>query len=257
MAAELTTPTDERTGLPYLIAPEQYWLPVNNGVVANRHHLWHPSNAEVFETVEGTALRASMLQTVEADLHNYGVRSYHRFYTGPELPRTKDEIFGRCILACAGVLPGGVVDLRSGEPIERPMTRRERSYFRTESSEDEFGYRYIRYGYERIREFLADYVTEQRLDHVKPVRIEEFLLTKDLARKNKIGMLLLSSAIAVASEGVRDSYVALRRENKLHPRMPKEPQTLVRYKLGPEEGYLKKVVRKLETRLEEQVLQVT
>lgn len=255
MAAELVTPTDERTGLPYLIAPEEYWLPTDNGVVANKHHLWHPSNAEVFETLEGAALRASMLQAVEADLHNYGARSYHRFYTGPELPRTKDEIFGRCILACAGVLPGGVIDLRSGEPVERTMTRRERNYFRTASSEDEFGYRYIRYGYEQIKNFLTDYVLDQQLNHIKPIRIEEFLFTKDLERKNKIGMLLLSSAIAVASEGVRDSYIVLRRENELHPRMPKEPQTLIRYKLGHTKRRLKKVIRKLETRLEEQVFQ--
>ena len=249
MAAELITPVDERTGLPYLIAPEQYALPLNNPGIANRHHLWHPSNDPLFETVAGTALRVSMLQTVEADLHNFSPRAYHKVYKGPELPQTTQEIFKRCVLACAGVLPDGVIDLRSGEPVERPMAEKEREYFRIPSSSDEFGYRYIRYGYGQIRDFLADYVASQSLNHITPTRIEEFLETKDMDRKRKVGRLLLSGAIAVASDTLREPYFTLRRDDQLHPRMPPEPQTLIRYKLGNTSERLEKVMPRLEENL--------
>lgn len=252
MAAELVTPVDERTGLPYLIAPEQYVLPLNNPGIANRHHLWHPSSDPLFETVAGAALRVSMLQTVEADLHNFGSRAYHKIYKGPELPQTTQEIFKRCVLACAGVLPSGVIDLRDGEPIERAMAQKECDYFRTLSPSDEFGYRYIRYGYEQVRDFLVEFVTQQDLSHITPVRIEEFLETKDVERKRTIGMLLLFGAIAVASDPIREPYFTLKREDRLHPRMPSEPQTLVRHKLGHAPERLEKIV----SRLEENLLQV-
>lgn len=250
MAAELITPTDPDTGLPYLIAPDNYYLPLNNGEIANKHHPWHPHDDPFFATVEGQAIRVSMLQLTETRLHNFGAAAYHNFYKGPQLPQGVSDSFGRCILPCAGVLPCGVIDLTRGEPVERPMTAREFEYFRTESPNDEFGYRYVRYGYNQIRDFLIDFITLHGIERASMIDVEEFLATESWERKREIGMVLLGTAIEGAAEPLRRQYASLRRNQQLHPRMPSELDTLVAYKIGrnPDEQ-LDRFLPRVETQL--------
>lgn len=247
MAAELEVPTDS-LGLPYLIAPRDFWLPLDNSDVANRHHGFHPHDDPIFATVGGRALRSSMIQVAEVELHNRGKGGFHEFYWGLNLDFSQHQLLRRIFALMAGCVPEGVVDLSSGEPIERLMRPNERAYFKTPSPTDPFGYRYLRYGYGQIRDFLADVVTSQNLSHLNYIRIEKFLTVEDVEEKKKIGRMLLKNAIGVASDPVREDYFALRKAGRLHPGMPPEPQQLMLYKLGNTER-LDSFIPQLEDRL--------
>lgn len=244
MAAELITPVDEVTGLPYLIAPRLEPFPTDVPIIADPHHALHPNRDERLnpldpakKTLAKAALRSCRLQYVQRDLHNEGPASYHGYYVGPlnDMPESDSEIFSTCIAACTGVLTSKVIDLHAGEPIERPITREEFAFLRTPSSRDEFGYRYVTYRYEPMRDFFREYVKKQSLGHLSSSLIDQFLNSSDEEKKLKIGRFLLANAVAVATDHVREKYSFLRRQNLLHPavsRTYRDPSPLVLYKLG-------------------------
>jgi hypothetical protein len=211
VAAELVTPIDDYTGLPALIAPQLVWLPLNDPNIADVHHVWHPGSALKTE-LGNIALRNSLLQVTPRDRHNIGIDAYHRFYSGPTLPKDEKDIFIRCVIACAGVIPEEVIDICGGTPLVRPITTKERWYFRTPSDNDKFGYRYVKYNYEPVREFFKEFIFKQNLTHLRPALFDEFLYTKDQRQKVKIGRLLIANAVAVASDIVREPYYCMRRE---------------------------------------------
>lgn len=233
MAAECMTPTDPQSGLVLPIAPRCEWLPLDNPDIADVHHNVHPRRHPGLMTLAGFALRNSQLQIVERTLHNEGPLRYHRWWAGPEIPDDERVIFERCLFASAGVIPRRVIDLTSrSAPFVRDATRREMEFLHTPNEDDPFGYRYVRYRYEPIRDFMRDYAARQTLCHLNPNRIDEFLNTKDMNRKLKLGKFLLANAAAVASDSMRERWRLLRRRNMIHPAMPADPQTLVYYKLG-------------------------
>jgi hypothetical protein len=233
MAAEFITPTDPQSGLVLPVAPRCEWLPLNNPEVADVHHNVHPRNHPGLKTLAGFALRNSQLQITERTLHNEGPLRYHRWWAGPEIPDDERIIFQRCLWASAGVIPRRVIDLTSrSAPFERDATRKEMEFLHTPNEDDPFGYRYIRYRYEPIRDFMRHFAAKQNLWHLSPSRIDEFLHTKDMDQKLRLGKFLLANAAAVASDGMRERWHLLRRRKMIHPAMPAEPQTLVYYKLG-------------------------
>lgn len=235
MAAELVTPIDEYTGLPPLIAPKYEWLPLNLPEIADQHHAWHPGQ-ELKTNLAGIALRNSLLEVTARESHNESEDAYHRFYRGPAIPTNETDIFRRCVVACAGVIPETVIDIQNGEPGVRPITTKERWYFRIPAENDEFGYRYVKYNYEPIRNFFKDFIFKQKLTHLREGLFDEFLHTKDQTEKLKIGKLLIANAVAVASDDVREPYYAMRRQGLTHPGMPQEVQTMVGHKLGNSES---------------------
>lgn len=267
MAAELVAPTDELTGLPYPIAPKCEPIPVDRPDIADIHHGFHKEKDLTGMGLPGIALRNCWKQLIERELHNEGPGSYHRFYDRTKLPayvevmhspdkkkaeaaarQFEAEAFGRVVLACAGVIPRRVIDLSSGEPIERDMTRRELKFLRTPSPHDTFGYKYISYSYDPIHEFLVDYVVKQDLGHLTRSSLCEFMETKDSHRKMVLGKMLLKNAAAVASDRdtLKEKYKTLKREGRVHPAMPPDPQTLVTYKLNMN-NKLHNLVWKLQT----------
>ncbi|MDB5186233.1 MAG: hypothetical protein JWL85_756 [Candidatus Saccharibacteria bacterium] len=234
MSAELITPVDELTGIPLPIAPKCDWLPLDRPEIADVHHSYHPKQHPLLKTVAGLALRNSRLQILERELHNAGPLRYHQYFEGPELARDDADVFSRCVLACAGYIPDEVIDLSSGEPVRRPIRTQEAEFLRmpTDNPEDPFSYRHILYRYGPIRDFFHDYAVRQNINHLSNRHIDEFLHTQDLEKKTKLGKFFLQSAVAVASETIREKYSMTRRMRLLHPGMPDGPQRLVWYKLG-------------------------
>jgi len=117
MAAELITPTDELTGLPLPILPQEYLQA--NATETNWHHAWHANSAPELQGLGGRALRHSRVQLVHRTDHNYkdkGRPNYHNFFEGPPLPDNEDDQFRLCVISAAGYIPDTAIDLRSGEP---------------------------------------------------------------------------------------------------------------------------------------------
>lgn len=253
MAAEKVTPIDGYSGLPLAIAPYDLEASRPDFEVTDDHHGWHPWTAPLLRTIAGQALRNSWIQRVNVLVHNQGPYAYHRHYKGPELPGDEADIYGRVVLACAGYVPDEVIDMHSrDEPYVRPAHEAERAYLRQGRLGDAFSYRHIRYGYDPIRAFMAEYALKQDLSHIHDATIDEFLSTKDGERKRKIGDFLLWAASEVATDGIRDKYRILASENRLHPRMPKDPKPLVKWKLGSVERVQQEVLPLLELTLASQ-----
>jgi hypothetical protein len=247
MAAELQAPIDRITGLPYPIAPGCRELPEDKPEDADLHHGFFQGRDPLLkDTLAGIALRNCAIQLIERPVH-VAVHQWYGETAG--LPTEEDDAFSRTLAAVAGVIPDMVSDFSTGEPVVRPATSKEQAFLRTPSPEDVFGYKYMRYNYSPILEFYADFVSRRDLSHVPQARIEEFLTTANMERKRMLGARLLSNAAAVASDPIREQYYSLRRDSLLHPRMPQEPQTLIRYKLGHTPERLGRFIPLLEKQL--------
>lgn len=261
--AELVTPIDEVTGLPLLVAPRNLDYDVENPNQATPHHGWHPERDKRLnpldfrqKTLAGLAVRSSRLQYVENDLHNEGPKSYHAYYDRPEwFPQTETEAFGVCMPACMGAVTSRVIDLSTGEPIERPITPEEIQFFQTpsHSSEEGFDSRYVTYRYDPIRDFFRDYIKRQDLGHVPESLIDEFLNTRDYEAHLRTGRILLASAVEVATDPVRGRFHTLRHSELIMPGIScsyTEPGSLVYYKLGNDERRDAFITQDFATQLE-------
>lgn len=236
LITDRVTPTDAITGLPLPIACVGYkeFDPEDTAVVSD-HHGYHPRSAPLFRTQAGKALRSSWKQAVPYELHNMGKQGYHSFLDGPVLPTDEDDIYSRVVMACAGYIPSRVIDLSSGQPIERGMTEEEWEFFRTPHPTEQFGYRYIKYSYEPIRDFFRDYVIHRRLGYRHAKKVNEFLSVNGEEDKRYLGHLLLMKATELVPKKVRVQYSLLQRAGLLDERMPNTPLTLIKNKLGTPE----------------------
>lgn len=234
MAAELQTPVDRFSNIPLPLAPSLEALPEHRPDKADMHHGFHPKLDPRLLTTAGLALRNSVLQLTERTFHNEGPLSYHRFYQGPQIPTDETEVFKRVVLATAGYVSEEVLDMNNGDPVRRPMTSDELEYFQTPSSDNIFDYKYLRYRYGPIRDFLRDYIVNQPLgeEHVSLSKLDEFLHTKDRQTKLNLGHFMISKASEVATEGVRSQYYDLKRSQRMHPAASIDPRRLVIFKLG-------------------------
>jgi hypothetical protein len=268
MAAELITPVDELSGIPLSVAPPLERLPRHNPDITNWHHLYHPRSAPELQTLGGMALRNSRIQLLPVRDHNTGRGTYHTYYKGPVLTDNEEEQFRLCVLACSGYLSEEVIDLRlPNGPDVRKITDMERRIFRQippaphvnsdavrrfregegtaygyrrakqilesrNRRQAEMGYNNFQYGYDVIRNFFQDYTVRRPLGHIKETHVEEFLSTPNAERQRQLGHWLLAKQSEVAAEGVRGLYQAARQSGSLHPRMPAEPASLIKFKLG-------------------------
>lgn len=234
MAAELQTRVDKFSGIPLPIAPSLESIPVDRPDIADLHHGYHPRLDPKLLTTAGFALRNSALQVTERALHNEGPLSYHAFYKGPEIPTDEAEIFRRVVLSTAGYIPEEVIDMNNGEPYVRSMSSSELEYFQTPSPENDFDYKYLKYRYGPIRDFLRDYVIGQPIgeEHIRLNKLDEFLHTTDKGKKLNLGHYLIAKASEVATDQVRDQYYDLKRSRRMHPNASIAPSRLVTYKLG-------------------------
>lgn len=240
MAAEIISPTDIATGLPLPII-QHGTLPVRAPEVADWHHHFHPSTAPVLtETLGGRALRHSRVQLVDRTHHNEGEKAYHRYFFGPPIPKAESQQFRLSVLACAGYTPEEGIDMAGSEPQVRRMTDIERgrlltrgraSDFPESEFQSEFGYRNLRYRYEPMRTFFADYAIRQKFD-INHAYIDEFLTTRDTMRKQHLGHLILLELSKTAAEPIIDEYRMFKRAGMLHERMPNNPHRIIFHKLG-------------------------
>lgn len=271
MAAELETPTDEFSGLPLPLMPTDELLPNDNGSVANWHHQFHPSTSPVLtDSIGGRALRCSRIQLVPVEHHNFTETAYHRFYAGPPIPEDPAEQFGIAVLSCAGYMPEYAIDVSTGDPCVRPMNDRQLEMlmmaaepapllpvvverFRDRRMPDAtleeaaevlwdkrerqatMSYRNMRYGYDPMKQFLAEIVLEQDVSDMPRKIVGRFLANGDETE----GMKLLDAASNRAAEGVvargmpvDELYRQARDDGRLNPNMPPSAGTLIANKLG-------------------------
>jgi len=136
VAAEVITPIDEVSRTPLPILPQEH-LPNDDPLIANRHHLWHPSfELRDMDTLGASALRHSRIQLVRATTHNIrepnsSRLTYHDYFVGPPIPQTEQEQFDAIVLLCAGYIPHEAIDMSGDEPRRVEMTPKQRDILRT------------------------------------------------------------------------------------------------------------------------------
>lgn len=225
-------PKDPETGLPLPIIPSCRFLPADRPNEADWHHLWTRRCHPAYESAGGLALRNSMVQLIDVELHNQGKGSYHAHYDWIDVPEGEDEQFGLIIPSVAGFIPELGVDLSTEEPVIRPFTPSELEFMRIPDDERGYSYRHVTYRYEPIRKFLTDYVVKQDLSHIEDVTIEEFLTTPDENTRRFLGHYLLAQAAEVAAEKIEPAYRINKKRGLLHPLVPAQPYRKIKYTLG-------------------------
>jgi hypothetical protein len=227
MAAELITPTDQLTGLPYVIAPSF------TETDPTLHHAFHPNpRAEPrLATVSGLALRTCFMQIVEGEVHNQGPDAYHPKYKGPIIADSEKEHMETCVWAHAGALPRFCIDLSTEEPDERPLRHDEISFLREINPKDPYSYKNIHRGYLEVRAFFGAYLLKQDISHNESA-IDAFLTSPDEETRSENGLILLREAAEIATVDMHGKYAGLKKANMFHPAAADTPTELVLYKLG-------------------------
>ena len=83
-----------------------------------------------------------------------------------------------------------------------------------------YRYQHVSQGYIETRDFISDFLPKQDLSHVNPLKIEEFLDTKDDDRRRFLGFCFIGQAIQVATEAMEQRYSQIQKEGRLHPLKP-------------------------------------
>jgi len=106
------------------------------------------------------------------------------------------------------------------------------AHVRKELSQAEFSFHHIKYEYSPVRTFFQEFVLAQDIGHIREVQVEEFVLTNDAERANRIGHELLALNIRSMTDSVKPVYDQAMRAGRLHPKSPLEAYWLVHNKLG-------------------------
>lgn len=271
MAARLIAPKDEFSGMPLPLMPRDEELPLDNGDIANWHHLNHPKTDPVLaNTLGGKALRSSQVQLVAVKQHNYSEEAYHFYYERSQIASETGQQIGLLLLTGAGYVPDKAIVTTGGEPKVLPMTegriRRLRIQPEVEVPDNkqverfwskrmpdapraeakrilsekwqqqaEYSYRNMRYGYDPMKAFFSDVVTGQDMSHLPGMLVDEFMANGNVVK----GMSILAQAAVATVETnicqgvpVDKLYKQARADGKLHPCMPPHPASLLKYKLG-------------------------
>jgi len=275
MAARLIAPKDEFSGMPLPLMPRDEILPLDQGDVANWHHLNHPKADPILAgTLGGKALRSSQIQLVAAEQHNYTEEAYHYYYERSQIASETGQQVGLLVLSSAGYVPGEAIVTAGGDPKVLPMTRSQVEMLRMQpevevpddkqverfwskrmpdapieeakrvlvekwQQQADYSYRNIRYGYDPMKAFFADVVTQQDMSHLPGKLIDEFMANGNPTK----GMSILAQAAVKTVETsmcqgvpVNDLYKQAKAEGKLHPSMPPHSASLLKYKLGDYES---------------------
>lgn len=219
------SPVDQVTGIPLSILPIENRKQYPN-TFQDYHHLNYPRLQLLNGSDADEALRYSRGQDLERWLHERA----HRFLAGPAFPRARSQMFTSIVLACAKVVPRAAIDLTDDRtPVVRyDLTDEEYlSVVRTIRHEGEQAGDRGRFFRNRIGIFFANYALEQSIDQLVSRRvIDEFLLTKDGARRKTLGNLMIREAVAMSLEPVLPVHKQLR-QNGLIQRRPTDLRALV------------------------------
>ena len=211
--AGLETPTNRRTGLPLPIVIVDPPSRKANTSFWDFHHNFHPERHTARD--DGSrAVRMSRGQDLPRWLHEH----YHQFFSGPQLPKTRQAQFRTCVLACAGVIPHSVIDFGGCDgPRVRRATHREYKLL-TETVHYEGRNRKDGGQSQRnkIGKFFASYALEQNIrDAVSESVIDQFMFTQDKRLRKKLGNKMLKVAMNVAVDPVRPLYQDLRHDGQI------------------------------------------
>lgn len=226
VAAELTTPWDEASGLPLPLMPRDD-LPLvpigrqrNLDRVADWHHHFHPRAAFAGEDLGLVAVRHCRVQWTEYDEHHH---QYHGAYAGPLLPETVSERFQTVVLAVAGYIPSaGIYFQRGTAPVVRELDDAQR-YQLWESGQMRVENPAI------MRNFMLDYALRHDFSGINDITIDEFLSTKDEQRKRELGGTLLAIAAYDAAGPIQSLY---KQSRELHLLPPERARTAGRFVFG-------------------------
>jgi hypothetical protein len=105
-------------------------------------------------------------------------------------------------------------------------------FVRRREAQAGFHFRHLVYRYEPIRDFFREYAFSQDFTMVREERLDQFLFTNNYEDKVKLGRWLLALAVGQTADLVQPTYAELRRNGKLHPRMPADVRELIWFKVG-------------------------
>lgn len=244
-------PLDEYSGLPLPILPVE----APNSIAANhylareycrhdQHHAFFPKSE--LQDEGDLVLRHSRLQYGPRWAHS----KYHEFYTGVQLPETKDRQFALGVLATAGYIPETAVNVGASEPriVELYPHERRQMHEETVYPEQRFSDRTGRDLNQLKRGvFFMEYALQQKFDHVREVLLEEFLETTDRDRKQKLGMFIVDMAFARAAEPIDDMYRVAHKQGYIPPERPRHTVGFLR---GVVQGYQPDYFTALEQKIE-------
>jgi hypothetical protein len=227
------TPTDEITGLPLLIAPQDDvpYLLKHSGINAtrraagrrdyiDRNHVYHPSTSLLTE--DERALQGSRIQYVLRYDHD----AYHAAYFGPPIPQTAAEQYYQMVFSAANYIPRRALDFSSDSPVEVTLTDEQLLRYQT-SGEVKVA------DTKRVAKFLEDYVlADPEFSHIPVSLIDEFLTMSpesddDLRRQRYLAHQLLSFVIDATTEPIYQAYKRALESNIWKPALNTSPRRVV------------------------------
>lgn len=204
MAAELMTPTDELTGLPYILMPS--WEP---GGRMDPNHAFFPRRSEELKTIGGNALRHCRIQMADYKTHH---NFYHGEFYGTPLPDNEDEQFRTVVMAAAGNIPAYALDYSSSsksnvvaidERLRWQLWRKKQ--IRVESPGI-------------VRDFMIEYTLRRdRFSRIHESIIDEFLFTHNQVRRDLLSDTLLGMAVSHATDSFSSIYTESWKKAQLPP----------------------------------------
>lgn len=221
MAAEAYTPIDE-IGMPLPLAPTNLEIRDASQPKPDWHHHFHPRKSLILrEDWGGDAVRNARVQLSDYRVHH---NEYHTYYKGPELPETPQQKFGIAVLAIAGYVPAEAIAFKRGKPEIVQLTENQRSRLLT-SGELKIA------APETLRSFLAEYTVKQDLTDADETLIDEFIHTRQLDRRYKLGGALLDMAIEKAVEPLDPFYRTAWKKGYIDRSSAHRPRRLLKTKI--------------------------
>lgn len=234
-SGRLITPTDELTGLPYCFAPNSNLPPVPPAGYANidrpadwnhmmpKHEVRTMSDPRLGDLGK-RALEGARVQWVDFDDHHY---KYNFWFDGPNQPTTKEQLFKYLVMAEAGYIPEGSVDM-SGES---PMIK----YLSTQERKDIWLSGQVRvYDSSVVRSYLYDYVLDHGINTFGKRdfdKLHKLLNTFDYDKRLFLGYSLAARMIEEAIEPICNTYSEARKEHALPEYLPNNPRDFIKNKL--------------------------
>jgi hypothetical protein len=194
-----------------------------------------------------------------------------------------------CVLACAGYLPGKVVDTSTGEPVVR--TIKDWEYFRLSKPNEpleplprqvkrfrdrrfpgmslfdakselmncrkrqaDLTYKNLVYGFDPMKKFMLERVLAQDFSEVDATLRRKYLERGDVEAGLcilAIGSVLAAESGVVGEDSLVDVYRDIYSDGRLHPLMPPNASTIIKHKLG-HVGHRMDMLPVLKQRLEAQ-----
>jgi len=210
-----SAPIEAGTGIPLPLCPNPDLPPIlsrgqpNVEREADWHHPFYFKRSLLSHGVAGEALRSSRVQWMMYDQHHEDRLGLHAFYDGPELPEPGVDWFRTTVLACADYVPAkGIAFRRNGEPYIRTLRLAERHRLLNSGV--------IRVAnYDDVKPYFLEYVTQNGVENMAERTIDEFLHTRNLSKKRRLGESLIRAASEAAAEPIDEQYRAAKKQQFL------------------------------------------